>query len=52
MASTYEKHMKLAKENSLLVYYDLELCDGSFTSEIYQIGAKTSSKDFSAYFNT
>ena len=49
MASTYEKHMKLAKENSLLVYYDVELCDGSFTSEIYQIGAKTSTAEFSAY---
>ena len=42
-------NMKPSLENSLLVYYDLELCDGSITSEIYQIGAKTSKNEFSTF---
>ena len=42
-------NMKPSLENSLLVYYDLELCDGSISSEIYQIGAKTSKNEFSTF---
>ena len=34
---------------TLVVYYDLELCDGSITSEIYQIGAKTVNSEFSTF---
>ena len=34
---------------TLVVYYDLELCDGSITSEIYQIGAKTANSEFSTF---
>ena len=42
-------NMTPSLKNSLLVYYDLELCDGSFTCEIYQIGAKTTEKEFSTF---
>ena len=41
--------MELAIKSHLLIYYDLELCDGSFTSEIYQIGGKTSNSEFSTF---
>jgi hypothetical protein len=41
--------MTLATKSYLLIYFDLELCDGSFTSEIYQIGGKTSHSEFSTF---
>ena len=41
--------MALATKSHLLIYFDLELCDGSFTSEIYQIGGKTSNSEFSTF---
>ena len=44
------KKQKIDGESYLLVFYDLELCEGSFASEIYQIGAKTSRSEFSSYF--
>ena len=39
----------VAAKPHLLIYYDLELCDRSFTSEIYQIGGKTSNSEFSTF---
>ena len=41
--------MTVAPNSDLLIYYDLELCDGSFTSEIYQVGGKTSNSEFSTF---
>ena len=36
-------------DSHLLIYYDLELTDGSFASEIYQIGGKTGNSNFSSF---
>ena len=33
----------------LIIYYDLELCDGGLSSEIYQIGANTKNSEFSSF---
>eukprot|EP00092_Neocalanus_flemingeri_P029210 GFUD01031707.1.p1 GENE.GFUD01031707.1~~GFUD01031707.1.p1 ORF type:complete len:281 (-),score=65.24 GFUD01031707.1:45-887(-) len=48
--NTRNKKQRIDGESYLLVFYDLELCEGSFASEIYQIGAKTSTSEFSSYF--
>jgi len=43
------KKQKISGESYLFVFYDLEMCEGSFVGEIYQIGAKTSTSEFSSY---
>ena len=47
--SSSSKKQKISGESYLLVFYDLEMCEGSFIGEIYQIGAKTASSKFSSY---
>jgi len=44
------KKMKIDGKTFLLVFYDLEICNGKLGGEIYQIGAKTSSSEFCSYF--
>ena len=41
--------MMADKSSHLLIFYDLEFCDGGYTSEIYQIGAKTHNSVFSSF---
>ena len=41
--------MALVSTLNLLIYYDLELTDGSFASEIYQVGGRTSNSEFSTF---
>jgi hypothetical protein len=51
--SVYEnenKKLRIDGQTFLLVFYDLEICDGKLGGEIYQIGAKTSSSEFCSYF--
>eukprot|EP00090_Calanus_glacialis_P023164 TRINITY_DN35654_c0_g1_i1.p1 TRINITY_DN35654_c0_g1~~TRINITY_DN35654_c0_g1_i1.p1 ORF type:complete len:292 (-),score=62.17 TRINITY_DN35654_c0_g1_i1:37-837(-) len=46
--SKYKKQ-KTDGDSHLLIFYDLEMCEGSMAGEIYQLGAKTSSSEFSSY---
>ena len=41
--------MMADKSSHLFIFYDLEFCDGGYTSEIYQIGAKTHNSVFSSF---
>jgi len=43
------KKQKRNIKSHLFIYYDLEMCQGSVAGEIYQIGAKTATSEFSRY---
>jgi len=43
------KQQKRNNQSYLFIYYDLEMCQGSVAGEIFQIGAKTATSEFSRY---
>jgi len=43
------KRQKIENLSYLFVYYDLEMCQGSIAGEIFQIGGKTATSEFSKH---